>query len=99
MATPENSNPASNVTPTGNPSKDDHPSNPYFLHFSESPGSHLVSQLLLISGENYHTWNRSMLITLEAKNKLGFLDRSLPRPLSTDPLFGAWSRCNNMIFS
>ncbi|XP_068649001.1 uncharacterized protein [Aristolochia californica] len=40
-----------------------------------------------------------MVTTLNAKNKLGFIDGTIPRPAATDLLAGPWSRCNNMVIS
>ncbi|KAA8550199.1 hypothetical protein F0562_001883 [Nyssa sinensis] len=54
------------------------PSNPYYLHHSDSPGQVLVSQQL--TGENYTNWSRAMLIALSVKKKLGFVDGSIPEP-------------------
>ncbi|XP_041005116.1 uncharacterized protein LOC121250183 [Juglans microcarpa x Juglans regia] len=82
--------------PTVNP---DRPSNPYYLHYSESPGAMLVYQPLSVSGDNYHSWHQFMLIALEAKNKHVFLDGTLACPNHNNSLFGAWCRCNKMIFS
>ncbi|KAL5757597.1 hypothetical protein ACOSP7_020208 [Xanthoceras sorbifolium] len=48
----------------------DDTNSPYFLRNGDNPGLVLVSHLL--SGSNYNTWRRSMLIALNAKNKLGF---------------------------
>jgi hypothetical protein len=53
-------------------------SSPYHLHHGNSPGTVLVSQLL--DGDNYHTWSRSMVMALTAKNKLSFLNDSLSKP-------------------
>jgi len=39
-----------------------------FLHHGDSPNSILVSQPL--TGENFNSWSRSMLMALSAKNKL-----------------------------
>jgi len=36
--------------------------NPFYLHNGENPGTPLVSQVL--TGENYYTWSRSMLMAL-----------------------------------
>ncbi|KAL5794686.1 hypothetical protein ACOSP7_003280 [Xanthoceras sorbifolium] len=58
-------------------------SNPYFLHHSDIPGLILVTQSLT-RGENYSTWSRAMLIALSVKNKLGFIDGSIPKPSGTD---------------
>ena len=40
-----------------------------------------------------------MKISLDAKNKLGFLDGSLIRPSIDDRYFKIWSRCNSMVKS
>ncbi|KAL5556206.1 hypothetical protein UlMin_038442 [Ulmus minor] len=50
-------------------------------------------------GANYHTWRRMMLMALTAKNKVGFVDGTISRSMSTDLMFGSWNRCNNMISS
>ncbi|KAF5449929.1 hypothetical protein F2P56_030325 [Juglans regia] len=73
------------------------PSNPYYLHHGDSLGSMLVTQVL--TGDNYHSWRRSMLMALTAKNEVCFIDGSVPSPLDTSPLFQSWTRCNNMVLS
>jgi hypothetical protein len=70
---------------------------PFFLHHGDSPGAVLVSQTL--NDNNYSTWRRSMKMALTAKNKLGFIDGTIPKPSSTDTLFHVWTRCNTMVFS
>lgn len=89
MATSEN---CQLLNPFGSSSSSiaDQPSSPYFLNGRENPGTILVSQLL--STNNYPTWSRSMT------NTLGFVERSIAKPLDLDsPLFQAWWRCNNMV--
>jgi hypothetical protein len=54
-------------------------SSPYHLHHGDSPGTVLVSQPL--DGDNCHTWSRSMVMALTAKNKLSFLNGSLAKPV------------------
>ncbi|KAL5576821.1 hypothetical protein UlMin_018520 [Ulmus minor] len=62
------------------------PSNPYYLHHSDSPRQILVS--------------RAMLIAPSVKNKLGFVDGSIAEPPGTDAnLFNSWIRNNNMVIS
>ncbi|XP_019462962.1 PREDICTED: uncharacterized protein LOC109361889 [Lupinus angustifolius] len=73
------------------------PSSPYYMHPNENPGASLVSSRL--NGENYQPWSRAMLMALETKNKLEFVDGSLPRPPLNDPAFTAWKRCNNLVVS
>jgi hypothetical protein len=75
-------------------------SNPFFLHHGDSPGAILVAQQL--TGDNYSSWKRAMLMALTTKNKIGFVNGSLPIPLDlpdSDPLSFSWCRCNNMVLS
>ncbi|GAU38555.1 hypothetical protein TSUD_320270 [Trifolium subterraneum] len=71
--------------------------NPYFLHPNENPGLILVTPPL--SGTNYHSWSRAMTMALKSKNKLRFVNGSLPRPDDEDHDSLAWDRCNTMIMS
>ncbi|GAA0164121.1 hypothetical protein LIER_39724 [Lithospermum erythrorhizon] len=68
---------------------------PLQLHHSDHP-SYVLSRRLLIS-HNYHSWRRSVEISLLAKNKIGFITGDIPRP--DDPqLATQWDRCNgNMV--
>ncbi|XP_025983417.1 uncharacterized protein LOC114385294 [Glycine soja] len=68
-----------------------------YLHPSENPAVALVSPAL--DSSNYHSWSRSMITTLSAKNKVEFVNGKAPEPLKTDRTYGAWSRCNNMVVS
>lgn len=54
-------------------------STPLFLNNGNNPGTMLVTQLL--TGGNYNSWNRSMIVSLTAKNKMAFINSSLPKPL------------------
>ncbi|XP_073221459.1 uncharacterized protein [Cicer arietinum] len=70
---------------------------PYFMHPSDNPSVALIS--LPLSASNYHSWSRSMIVALRSKNKLGFVNGSLPRPSILDRLSMAWDRCNTMLIS
>lgn len=70
---------------------------PYALTSGDNPGNVIVNEVL--NGTNYSTWNIAMYVALDAKNKLAFVDGSLPRPLDTDPSYRYWSRCNSMVKS
>lgn len=70
---------------------------PYYLHNSDHPGLVLVSEPL--DGNNYGIWHIAMTTSLEAKNKLGFLDGSIAKPSENDPYFKIWCRCNSMLKS
>ena len=73
------------------------PASPYFLHLGESPGLLLVSSVLTES--NYHIWSRAMIVALDAKNKVGFIDGTLPQPVLNDPLRVIWDRNNEVILA
>ncbi|XP_013639427.1 PREDICTED: uncharacterized protein LOC106344636 [Brassica oleracea var. oleracea] len=70
---------------------------PYYLHNSDHPDLVLVSEPL--DGNNYGIWLIAMTTSLEAKNKLGFLDGSIAKPLENDQYFKIWCRCNRMLKS
>ena len=55
---------------------------PYFLSNGDNPGVSLVVQHL--TEENYNTWSRAILISLDAKTKLGFINGPIPKPQSVD---------------
>ncbi|XP_031494235.1 uncharacterized protein LOC116260215 [Nymphaea colorata] len=71
--------------------------NLFYLHHSDIPSACLVSQPL--TGDNYETWRRAMTMALLAKNKMSFVDGSLPKPTSPASLVISWERCNNMVIS
>ncbi|CAL1384465.1 unnamed protein product [Linum trigynum] len=50
----------------------------YYLHGSEQPGLILVGEKLTTT--NYNDWSQAMLNALGAKNKLGFINGSIPHP-------------------
>ncbi|XP_056843250.1 uncharacterized protein LOC130495766 [Raphanus sativus] len=70
---------------------------PYYLTNGDNPGASIISETL--DGMNYNTWILSITIALDAKNKLSFVDGSLPRPPETHPHYKIWSRCNSMVKS
>ena len=70
---------------------------PLFLHHADHPGLQIVS--VQLDGSNYTQWCSAMKIALDAKNKIAFVDGSLPRPDLANPLLRIWSRCNSMVKS
>ncbi|MCI81377.1 hypothetical protein A2U01_0102650, partial [Trifolium medium] len=52
-----------------------------------------------LNGSNYLAWSRSMRRALGAKNKLAFIDGSMPVPDFDDLNRRAWERCNHLIHS
>ncbi|GKV29747.1 hypothetical protein SLEP1_g38646 [Rubroshorea leprosula] len=73
------------------------PSSPFYLHHSAGPGTTLVTQLM--TGNNYPTWSRAITMAFEAKNKLGFVDGTIPEPSATSATYTIWKRCNSMVLS
>jgi hypothetical protein len=56
--------------------------NPYFLHSNENTGHVLVTPPL--SGPNYHSCSRAMTMALRSKNKIQFVNGTLPCPNDED---------------
>lgn len=69
------------------------PTSPYYLHPSDNPGMKLVS--IQFDGNSYADWKRSILISLSAKNKIGFVDGTITKPVFNDTTQKAWERCNS----
>uniref|UniRef100_A0A2N9IX68 Integrase catalytic domain-containing protein n=1 Tax=Fagus sylvatica TaxID=28930 RepID=A0A2N9IX68_FAGSY len=71
---------------------------PYYLNNGDNPGIRIVPDPL--TGDNYQAWRRSMTTALSAKNKLGFVNGTIPQPNDeSDPLFSDWQRCNDLVLS
>ena len=67
----------------------------YYLHPSDHASTKLVSNLF--DGSGYGDWKRSVIIGLTAKNKMSFINNTLPKPTNNSVLQKAWERCNNMV--
>ena len=53
-----------------------------------------------LTEENYSTWSRAVIIALDAKYKIGFIDGSLLKPQYVDhPLHSAWCKCNSTVLA
>uniref|UniRef100_A0A2C9UPU7 Retrotransposon Copia-like N-terminal domain-containing protein n=1 Tax=Manihot esculenta TaxID=3983 RepID=A0A2C9UPU7_MANES len=72
-------------------------SNPYYLHPNEN--SALIFVSLPLNAMNYHLWARAMKMLLLSKNKIKFIDGTLPAPAKTNQMFLAWKRCNTTVVS
>ena len=76
----------------------ENPSSPYFLPSGGNLGMSLVVQHL--TEEDYNTWSRAILISLDAKNKLGFIDATIPKPQYVNhPYYTAWCKCNSTVWA
>ncbi|XP_021735662.1 uncharacterized protein LOC110702263 [Chenopodium quinoa] len=71
------------------------PSTVYYIHPSDNNNYKFINDVF--DGENYSSWKRSMIIGLSTKNKMSFIDGTLPKPQSTDVTYKAWIRCNDLV--
>uniref|UniRef100_A0A2N9IZ24 Retrotransposon Copia-like N-terminal domain-containing protein n=1 Tax=Fagus sylvatica TaxID=28930 RepID=A0A2N9IZ24_FAGSY len=83
---------ASEIVPTKtvsavNSLDDPPPSSPYYLHANDNSSLMLVNQPL--TGDNFHSWFRSMAMGLTIKNKLGFVDGSIEPPKEVKQAIGS----------
>lgn len=61
----------------------------YYVNGVDNTGIHLVTMEL--TGDNYHTWRRSMTMALSAKRKLGFVNGTILEPSDqSSPLYERW---------
>ncbi|XP_073121889.1 uncharacterized protein [Henckelia pumila] len=61
---------------------------PYYLHPSDGPQITICP--IVLRGENYNEGVRSMRNNFRAKNKLGFLDGTIPKPKDGTPEESLW---------
>ena len=69
-------------------------SSPYYLHPSDNPGTLITS--VLLRGDNYSEWSTELLNSIQAKQKFGFINGSLPKP-TTEPDLSRWLATNSML--
>nr|CAD1842112.1 unnamed protein product [Ananas comosus var. bracteatus] len=94
MSTSEGANGSTKPVDSTKPVNSD---SPYYLHPSDNPGTVFVSCPL--NGDNYPTWKRAMQNALNAKNKMGFVDGSITKPIDNSPDVHSWVKCNSMVIS
>lgn len=70
-------------------------SSPYFLAAADNPGQIWVGELP--RDGNYNDWASDMCNTLFAKNKIGFVDGTIPMPEADSKDLMNWKRCNAMV--
>ncbi|XP_071713236.1 uncharacterized protein [Rutidosis leptorrhynchoides] len=71
---------------------------PLYLHASKTSTTALIS-LKLKGTENYSVWSRSMILALQTKNKVGFIDGTYIKHDSDSVLMKQWDRCNSVVLS
>lgn len=69
----------------------------FYIHPSDTSNVKLVNELF--NGHGYADWKRSIVLGLSSKNKLSFVDGSLPKPAANDSTYKAWCRCNDPVLS
>ncbi|GJV88471.1 cysteine-rich receptor-like protein kinase 8 [Tanacetum coccineum] len=74
------------------------PNYPLYLHQNDHPRLILISKKLTGS-ENYGSWKRSMMIALNAKNKLKIVTGEYNEPEANSRNRALWERTNDMIIS
>lgn len=72
-------------------------SNPYYIGSFDNPHSILVSNVF--NGVGFNSWKRSMILSLSAKNKYGFVDGSIQPPITNSTTYPSWHRANSMVIS
>lgn len=70
-------------------------SSPFYIGSSDNPNSILVSTVF--NGIGFQSWKRSMILSLFAKNKLGFVDGSITPPAINSPTHSNWHKANSMV--
>ncbi|GKC94066.1 ribonuclease H-like domain-containing protein [Tanacetum coccineum] len=71
-------------------------SDPLHLHPNDSTALTVVSIKLKVI-ENYQVWSCAMLLALEGKNKIGFIDGSCKRSNTDEVLGRQWDRVNVVV--
>ncbi|XP_076961087.1 uncharacterized protein LOC143637636 [Bidens hawaiensis] len=72
----------------------DHDS-PYYIHPSDYPRQMHVNEAL--TDGNYVDWSQEMTNFLFAKNKIGFIDGTIKKPIPSAAEHMGWMRCDAMI--
>lgn len=68
---------------------------PFYLHPSDGPQITICP--IVFRGDNYNEWVRSMRNNFRAKNKLGFLDGTITKPMDGTPEASLWVTVNSTL--
>lgn len=71
---------------------------PLFVHPSDNSITTIIT-IKLTGNENYRLWRSSMLRSLKARNKLGFIDGTLKNPTDDPNISLKWERANAVVCS
>nr|GEU94285.1 zinc finger, CCHC-type [Tanacetum cinerariifolium] len=90
----------SNPPNSNNPNTNDVNSvyHPLYFYQNDHPGFILISKKLTGS-KNYSTWKRSMMIALNARNKLKLINGEFEEPAINSPHRSLYERANDMVIS
>ncbi|KAJ1376285.1 Gag-polypeptide of LTR copia-type [Sesbania bispinosa] len=70
---------------------------PYHITPSDNSSLQIVSHPL--EGDNFNSWYNAMHLALVSRNKIVFVNGSLPKPPETDENYASWVRNNNIVAS
>ncbi|KNA24752.1 hypothetical protein SOVF_013040 [Spinacia oleracea] len=71
-------------------------SSPYYLH--PTSNTSIVISPVVLRGENYEEWARSMRNAFKANNKIGFFDGTIEPPTTEEPdKMALWVQVNSML--
>nr|XP_043639743.1 uncharacterized protein LOC122610850 [Erigeron canadensis] len=71
---------------------------PLYLHPTDTSGASILS-FKLSGTKNYNVWSCAMMLALEIKNKVGFIDGSCEKNNDDLVLAKQWDRCNSVVLS
>ncbi|GJX68494.1 ribonuclease H-like domain-containing protein [Tanacetum coccineum] len=71
-------------------------SHPFHLHPNDSTTLTIVS-IKLKGTENYNVWSCAMLLALEGRNKIGFIDNTYRRSYTNEVLRRQWDKVNAVV--
>ncbi|CAL1408027.1 unnamed protein product [Linum trigynum] len=77
------------------PHYDDPYLNPYYLPAHDGALTTIISMKL--TDQNYNLWSQVMELALSTKNKLQFVNGSIPVPDPGDPIWQSWHRCDSTV--
>ncbi|GJW46116.1 ribonuclease H-like domain-containing protein [Tanacetum coccineum] len=71
---------------------------PLYLHSNDTNGVPIIG-FKLEGTENYKIWKAAITIAIHTKNKLGFINGKIPRPVEAGFMQEQWDRCNSVVLN
>ncbi|XP_071717968.1 uncharacterized protein [Rutidosis leptorrhynchoides] len=71
---------------------------PLYLHASDITSVPLIN-VKLKGTENYKVWSSAMILALQTKNKIGFIDKTCVKDDTDEVLSKQWYRCNAVVLT